>query len=174
MARIRIFVQQSLRTREQTVFDTQGNLIRVPFLRLSGLLMLGERTRLFTDSLIDTGAPLTIIPQAQWKRFEHDIEWLVLPPAAVQISWLTNVSGWAGGARRCRAGRVSMTALDLGPPRLDLPPVQAIALFAEDSQADDRIVVGLHAGILESRRLIVESDLRQAWLEERDPSAGIQ
>jgi hypothetical protein len=31
----------------------------------------------------------------------------------------------------------------------------------------ERILLGLHGGILEGRRLIVEADLLQAWLEDR-------
>jgi hypothetical protein len=31
----------------------------------------------------------------------------------------------------------------------------------------DRILIGLHGGILEHSRLMLEPDLRQAWIEER-------
>jgi len=42
-----------------------------------------------------------------------------------------------------------------------------IAQFEEEEAADDRVIIGLHGGILEGRRLVVEPDAGQAWLEER-------
>jgi hypothetical protein len=59
-----------------------------------------------------------------------------------------------------------MTASDLEHPRQELAPVTVIALFEQQPSADDRILVGLHASILQGRRQVIDPDLREAWLED--------
>jgi hypothetical protein len=53
-----------------------------------------------------------------------------------------------------------------------LPPVPVIAIFTQDKGKLDRILVGLHASILQGRRLTVDADRREAWLEEMLPQPG--
>jgi hypothetical protein len=65
----------------------------------------------------------------------------------------------------CRIGRVTLTAFDL--ERCCLAPVRVLGLFLHDLPQDDRPLIGLHASLLEGRRLTVEPDSRQVWLEDR-------
>jgi hypothetical protein len=44
--------------------------------------------------------------------------------------------------------------------------VPVIALFEQLPSADDRILVGLHASVLQGRRQCTDPDLREAWLED--------
>ena len=57
MTRIRLYVEQSLRTREETVADNQGQQLRLPFLRLFSLIRIGGRPDAPQECLVDTGAP---------------------------------------------------------------------------------------------------------------------
>ncbi len=166
MARIRVYVRQSQRTSPETVFDASRTPIILPFLPLFALLRVGRKARHLADGIIDTGAPLSVFPHLSWKRFAGDIEWLTLPPERLSASWVANLSGRTGGTRRCRIGRVFLEAFDVEQGCQFLPGTRILAQFEEDETIDNRIILGLHGGILEGRRLIVEPDLRQAWIEE--------
>jgi hypothetical protein len=131
------------------------------------MIRVGEKTRVILDCILDSGAPLTVFPRIIWKRFENDIEWLTLPDARAAVSWTTNLRGRTGGRIPCRLGRGWVEAFDLENPRQSLLGMQVLAQFEQQKTSDDRVLVGLHGGILERRRLIVEPDLRQAWLEDR-------
>lgn len=165
MARIRVYVRQSMRTSAGLARTGEGDLLSVPFLRVYSLMRIGSRAQFAQDCIIDTGAPLTIFPVKQWKHFADDIEWLA--PADPSIdSWLSVITGKTGGQRSCRIGRVVAEACDLGPPPTFLPASTVLALFEETPNGDDQILVGLHGGILAGRRLIVEADLGVGYLEE--------
>jgi hypothetical protein len=167
VARIRVYVRQSQRTSPETAFDKSQTPIVLPFLRLFVLLRIGRRTRHLADGIIDTGAPLTVFPRLTWKHFARDIEWLTLPPERLSSSWVANLRGRTGGESRCRIGLVALEAFDVESGCRFLPATSILAQFEEDETIDNRIILGLHGGILEGRRLIVEPDLRQGWIEER-------
>jgi hypothetical protein len=167
VARMRIYVRQSLRTKAETVFAVPELPITVPFLRIFTLMRVGFQTRQVAQSIIDTGAPLTVFPRKTWQQFASEIEWLSLAATPVNVSWLTNLRGRTGGRSPCRIGRVWVEAFDLERPQRFLPGMPIIAQFEEKVFPDERGITGLHGGILEGRRLIVESDLQQAWIEER-------
>lgn len=165
MARIRVYVRQSMRTSVGLARTGEGGLLSVPFLRVYSLMRMGSRAKFAQDCIVDTGAPLTVFPITQWKHFAEDIEWL--SPADPSIdSWLSVITGKTGGEHSCRIGRVVAEAFDLGPPPTFLPPSMVFALFEETPNGDDQIIVGLHGGILAGRRLIVEPDLGVGYLEE--------
>jgi hypothetical protein len=167
LARIRVYVQQSLRTDPETVVDASGSTIVIPFLRVFTLLRIGRRTPQIFDGIIDTGAPLSVFPRLSWKHFASEVEWLMIPPERLSSSWLANLRGRTGGRSRCRIGRVFAQVFDLEKGRHCLPSVPILAHFEEVVTDEDRIILGLHAGILEGRHLILEPDSRQAWIEER-------
>jgi hypothetical protein len=52
-------------------------------------------------------------------------------------------------------------------PRQGLAPVSVIALFEQVDSGDDRILIGLHASILQRRRLHVDPNLPEGWIEDR-------
>jgi hypothetical protein len=149
----------------EAVLDSQGMRIEIPCLRVSTLLRIGPRAAYVWDALIDNGAPLTVIPRCHLHHFRSDVEWLT-PVRPDPGSWLTNVTGKTGGSCVCRVGRVEMSAFDLERPRQELAPVPVIALFEQQPSADDRILIGLHASILQGRRQITDPDRREAWLED--------
>jgi hypothetical protein len=145
MGRIRLYVAQSLRVPAEEVLDSQGTRIELPFLRVFSMLRIGQRVSDTREGILDSAAPLTLIPQCHWQHFAQDIEWLT---PVRPISWLTSISGKTGGSSPCRVGRVEVTAFDLERPPRELAPVPVIALFEQQPGADDRIIVGVHASIL--------------------------
>jgi hypothetical protein len=166
LARIQLYVAQSVRTPEEAARDSRGRLVRLPFLRLSCVAHVGDLQAPVRECLIDTGAPLTVVPRKCWIEFERHIEWLTPVNADRERCWLTNLRGWTGGQRYCRLGRVVFRAKDMESPPRALADVQVLAQFEEGEGPEDRIVVGLHASILQSRRLIVVPDLSDASLED--------
>jgi hypothetical protein len=166
MARIRLAVAESLRVQPEEVIDSKGQRILLPLLRVFGLLRIGRQARYPRDCIIDPGAPLTLFPLIHWQQFAGDVEWLK-PTSTSPKSWLTNVRGRTGGSSSCRIGRVEVVAVDMFDSRQQLAPVWVIAQFEQYLNPDDRILVGLHASILQRRRLNVDPDLPDAWLEDR-------
>jgi hypothetical protein len=118
------------------------------------------------EGLFDSASPLTVVPRYHWRHFAQDIEWL-RPVRTSPGSWLTSITGKTGGSCPCRVGRVEMTAFDLERPPQWLAPVHVIALFEQQPSSDDRILIGLHASILQGRRFAADPDGREAWLEDR-------
>jgi hypothetical protein len=133
-------------------------------MRLEGIVLLG-RAQKRRECLIGTGAALSVFPETQWRQFEPEVEWLALPPAQGHAGWWSIMTGLTGDPVPCRLGRVLVTPADLDGRRLAPTPV--LAQFAEDGGRVRRILMGLGYGILEGRRLVVEADARQAWLEDR-------
>jgi hypothetical protein len=166
MARVRLYLEQSLRTQEQVAVEPGGAEIRVPFLRVFANLLIGDTSRYVRDAVVDTAAPLTVIPREHWERFMADIEWL-LPHPASQGTWLTRIFGRTGGAVVSRLGRVRVTVFDMERPPNSAAPVRVLAQFEEDYSSDDRIIVGLHTSILQGRRMLVDPERREGWLEDR-------
>jgi hypothetical protein len=130
------------------------------------MLRIGQRARYPAEGVLDSAAPLTVIPRAHWLCFARDIEWLT-PVSTSPNSWLRRITGKTGGAIACRVGRVEMTAFDLERPPQELAPVPVIALFEQQAGPDDRILVGLHASILQGRRQSTDPDLGEGCLEDR-------
>jgi hypothetical protein len=167
VARMRVYVRQSPQTPAETVLAAPGVPLTGPFLRLFTILRVGLQARQVEQSIIDTGAPRTVFPRKAWRQFTSEIEWLSLPAAQATASWLTNLRGRTGDKSRCRIGRVWVEAFDLQRPQRFLPGARILAQFEEKELPDERVITGLYGGILEGRRLIVEPDLRQAWIESR-------
>jgi hypothetical protein len=167
VARIRLYVTQSLRTVAGTAVDEAGTTLVIPFLRVFVNLRIGSRTFHIRDAIVDTGSPLTVIPHVHWRHFEDEVEWLTLPTGQAAPPWLTGVARRADNAVSCRLGRVSMAAFDLEQPPRFLAPVSVLGLFEEQRGEDDRILVGLHGSILQGRRSFVDPDGRDGWIEDR-------
>jgi hypothetical protein len=107
-----------------------------------------------------------LFPWVHWQNFASDVEWLI-PVGASAKSWLTQISGRTGGHSNCRVGRVEVVALDVNRISQHLPPVSVIAQFEEMPSGDDRILIGLHASILQNRYLHIDPDAREGWIEDR-------
>ncbi len=163
MARIRLEIYSM---EQQVVLDSQGTRLVLPFVRLATFLYVGQHPKVW-DGLIDTGSPFTLVPKIVWEKFPELIEWFSFPPGTSPPPWWTTASGLTGGSFPCRLGRFPLSVADR--KGLRLPEVPVIAKFVEDDGRLQRMVLGLHDGILEDRRLIVDQGLAEAWLEERDP-----
>lgn len=167
MARIRVYVRQSPRTIAETVLDNSGGSIVLPFLRVYSVIRIGLRSRQVADCVIDTGAPLSVFPRQTWETIADEIEWLNLPSGRAKESWVVNLRGRTGGQSKCRIGRIFAELFDLERPQQFLPGDNIIAQFEEQRFPDDRIIIGLHGGILDHRRLILQPDLQGGWIEEQ-------
>jgi hypothetical protein len=158
-------IRLSLFSRErQPVILPDQSLLSLEFFRLIALLRIGSTPAIY-DGLMDSGAPLTVVPERIWRPFESEIEWLTFPTNTTPSSLWTEVAGVTGGTVKCQLGRISMVALDL--QGRELAPVQVIAKFAEDGTLFPRILVGLHVSILQGRRFTVDVDCVEGWLEDR-------
>jgi hypothetical protein len=166
VGRVRLYLRQSPRAAPATVYAARGNAMTLPFLRVFTLIRVGMRTPRLLDAIIDSGAPLTVFPLQVWQPFSREIEWL--RPAADQgpASWVTLLQGRTGGQRACHVGRIFVEALDMERPPRILRAVPVIAQFESEPHQDDRVIIGLYASILQSRRMIVMPDLSEAWLED--------
>jgi hypothetical protein len=144
--------------------DASGAVTDLQYVRLGMTVLLGDQKRPPRDAWVDTGAYLTTVPQAYWD----------LPPdqTPLPIEWLRPVPGrpamprlmMLGGSYEFRLGRVRMTAVDLRTKKTISSPV--IAKFLLTPAPLTAIVVGLHHGLLDGRRLVVEPG-RRAYLEDR-------
>ena len=152
-----------LGTHRQQVVTASGELVELILLRLSALLRIGSEQRAF-DGLFDSGSALTIFPERVWRKFERDIEWLTFPSGATPAAWWISVSGLTGGSTPCRIGRIPVTVVD--DVGRTLSPVPVLAKFAEDVGTFPRILLGLYGGVLQGRRLLVNSDESASWIQE--------
>jgi hypothetical protein len=144
--------------------DQSGGAVNLSFLRLTSIVYLaGDPTA--RDGLIDTGSALSVFPDAIWSPLAGHIEWLTAPTGQTLAGHWTKVRGLTGGAIPSRLGRIVVTAVDYSGTRL--APVPVVGKFAEDNGTLQRILLGLHGDLFDGRRLIVEPDLREAWLEDR-------
>jgi hypothetical protein len=106
------------------------------------------------DTIIDTGAPLTIFPERIWSQFQPGIDYDFLPFVGAPPA-MARVLGWQFTFRIARF-RVPLGLMDAGLTtriaRLDV-----IAQFATGDPAGWRsippIFVGLWGGLLEGGRL---------------------
>jgi len=144
--------------------DPAGGQVHIPLLRLMTFVYCGS-DRTLREAAIDTCAPLSVFPETVWTAFRNDIRWFANLPGPVLPSWLSHVRGFGGTGFACRIGSVPVVTVGVGNTRL--PAVDLLAYFLLDGGQTNRILMGLHGGILEGRRLVVEPDLRQAYIEER-------
>lgn len=138
------------------VRDAAGRPARLVLPRLACALRVGPE-RVKVDAWLDTGSPLTLVPQDSWGCFEPHIRWT--DPAGGGLA--TRV---AGGSFLGRRGWIEM-AVSSADLRAELPPLPVAALFVQDGGALKQALVGLSGGVLAGRRLVVEPDLASARLE---------
>ncbi len=160
MARIRLTYSRTL----LPLHDADGQLTRVELPRLFCALHIGSAANfVVADGLVDTGSPLTVLPQRLWTARDF-------PLAAVR--WLTPPLGpclhvrTAAGTFRGRAGVVPIRCLSArdGSP---LPRIDVVAQFLEDVDRITYAILGLGHGVFDGRRLVVEADANLAYLEDR-------
>ncbi len=162
MPRVQLYFPQPSK---QIVLDRVQLSRSLSFLRLKGLLRISSKQRLH-DALFDTGAALTTMPHAVWRRFQDEIEWLDLPPSPSPDPWWTTISGLTGGKLNCRLGLIPIEMFDLSGSVL--APVPVVCKFVEDHGTLPLVILlGLSHGVLEGHRLHIDVALREAWVEDR-------
>jgi hypothetical protein len=170
VAVIRIPVVKEPRRTPIRYFDEAGQLHELPLLRLRADILIGadparsaEDRRPQFPAILDTGAPVTVIPKRVWQRFEPSI-------TRLRVADERPLTGSAGGRRFTYfLGRVSMGVADLFGRRLRAVPV--LAQFREDDipEGEPRaaVLLGVAGGILEGRTLT-----RWPTAERYDPDLG--
>jgi hypothetical protein len=118
------------------------------------------------DAVVDTGSYLSVFPERQWaQRFPAHIRWLAGPGDPALPGWCREVRGLGGGVFPARLGVVRIEFVDPVTGATGRPS-DLVAKFASDNGRMREIVLGLDGGTLAGRRLILELDADQAWLEE--------
>ena len=162
MARVQLYLPDNDR---QVFLEANGSKLSLTYLRLSVMARIGPR-QIVRDGLIDTGTAFTIFPDALWQRFEDSIEWFHPTPGESIPYWWTSATGITGDAFPCRIGRVSVTVFD--QKRNEIRGIPVVGKFLEDrGKLRERVLFGLSHGILQSCKLHLDIDKREAWLQER-------
>ena len=117
-------------------------------------------------ALIDTGAPLTVIPETVWKSHADTIEWVGCPPGDEPPAWLRSVNGLGGGLFRCDLALVQVSFFD--DELRCLSPRSIYAKCAHDAGALPVTLIGLGGLAFENRRLEIDYSAGQAWLSEAE------
>jgi len=145
------------RYREPT--DPTAGVRTVPVLRLTAIARIGagpnQRSRAVraTTALIDTGAWISVVETQVWENYEQAglLERLPLDGSA---GLAAAVGGRASGYLLGRLW-VSLHEFRLRQPVVSLPPVPVIAQLLTNRQCalPHPLVLGLHLGVLDGRKL---------------------
>ena len=117
------------------------------------------------DAVIDTGSPLTWMPEAIWSRFQPGIDYEWLPWSSGFSPPAGRTAGWNFTFRMARFLQpVSLFHLN---SREELVRTRVIAQFADGnppsaalSNAPPRVVIGLWGGLLEGTNLRITTNPR--------------
>ena len=155
--------------RPLSIIDRHGAIITVDRVRIFSLVLLGaEANRAVQDCIIDSASELNVFPKKVWERIEDQIEWLTDHSQASSLRV-------AGGIFPFRYGRINAVAIqpDL---KQKLPAVSILGQFLEDNRQLDYALLGLSNGILHRRKLTIDVDGNDVWLEEttnvESPASG--
>ena len=138
------------------VRDASGRRVVLPSPRIGCLLLAGP-ARHPVNAWLDTGSPLTIIPEEHWSEFEPSVTWVDAAGEGISCRL-------AGATHLCRRGRVDLSVAS-SESAVVLPPTPVLVLCARDGGTLKQALVGLAGGVLAGRRLVVEPDLAAARLE---------
>jgi len=99
------------------------------------------------DAIVDTGAPLTLLPRQLWERSESDIDLPATPP-----EWMA-IRGLGGASVPSRLARIHVMLVDPTPSRSTW--FRAPAQLAETN--DVPLILGV-AGFLDTYEVALNSD----------------
>jgi hypothetical protein len=172
VGRLRLHVENADKGTEAVLVSADGEEYHVALLRVRADVRFGSvAPHYIRRCIVDSGAPLSVIPEYHWRKFESDIEWL--RPTTALPRWLTRPSGYMGGECPCRLGLVEVVALRYAPGVVTLlKPVRLLAQFLEDGpdppEGRERpILIGLQHSIHRGCRFGMDVDQLKAVLEER-------
>lgn len=118
-----------------------------PSLRFTCQVRLSTLPGVSATALVDTGAPLTLLPRQVWERSESDIEFL-----ATSSGW-SAIRGLGGASVPCRLARIHIMLADPTPSHsawLRVP-----AQLAETNAVP--VILGV-AGFLDTYEVILNRD----------------
>lgn len=170
VSRVRLRIERRTAAQPCRYYDGPGGPVReIPLLRLVTVArvhpLAGDDPAVVReDALIDTGAWLSAVRLDVWQAYHARGLLDVFPFADGAANGTAHV---AGVSTPFKLGRFRLGVLDLlgprerrpgGPLFHELPPVPVIAQLFLDPRLDSRllpfpIILGLHAGVLEGRRL---------------------
>jgi hypothetical protein len=145
--------------------DTNGGAVPLTFLRLAAMLRVGPH-QLKCEGLFNTGTALTVFPERLWRRFENAVDWLHASPGHRLPAWWTSATGLTGGTFPCRIGRIQLTVWDREKNEICNIPVTG-KFLADGGKLRERVLLGLSHSILQGRKIHIDPDRREAWLEDR-------
>lgn len=162
MARVDLIVWPTLRVPPARVLQPDGRPLNLALTRVTTFTRVGSGSRRVLDAIVNMGAPLTVFPENVWRDFQDEIEWFTVPDAT---AWVNQI-GWGGVSAACRVRRIDVELIDIGPPMRSLDPVPTIALFSS-AGPDNRILIGIQEGPLIGRRLVIDMDAADGYIEDR-------
>jgi hypothetical protein len=163
VSRIRLRIEErdaAVPCRYRENADPLGSTRLIPLLRLATLAQIipqiGGKSPLPTRALIDTGAWLSTMETLTWR--EYDRAGLIehLPQTDVPIPSPALVGGHSS---TYRLGRVWLKLVDLLPTQVNwLPAVPVVVQLLENEECrlTAPILLGLHLGVLDGRKLTRE------------------
>lgn len=128
-----------------------------PVLRLRATLSIGG-VRL-TNAIIDTGAWISVMLFSEWKAYQkRGLVTILQRPNPVNNPSPAVIGG---SSSQYQLGRISIGVVDRGPAQRPLGQLRTVPvlfqLLDEDAKLKEKIILGLHGGILDGRRLVRES-----------------
>ncbi len=115
------------------------------------------------DAIIDTGSPLTLMPEAMWRLFRPGVDYELLPWSSGFTPPLGRTAGWNFTFRLARF--LQPIILFNLTTRTELTRDHVVAQFAVGnppafarSNAPPRVVIGLWGGLLEGTSLRIATD----------------
>jgi len=109
-----------------------------------------QRPHLLREGVLDTGSPITVFPEKEWRQFDTEISWITAPNDPNVPPWCRQFGGAAGGRIPCRIGLVSIEFFDHLGGRTG--PTDLVAMFARDNGVMRDILIGLGGGPFTKRR----------------------
>jgi len=160
VSRIRLLIEErnaAVPCRYQEANDTTGNARLFPLLRLVTQAQFVSQTHgknsVPLRALLDTGAWITAIETQTWQEYDREGFIEHHPLMNPQFAFI------GGNSTMYRLGRVWLRLFDLLPGQINwLPTVPVICQLLENKECrlSAPILLGLHLGVLEGRRLTRE------------------
>ncbi len=128
-----------------------------PVLRLRATLSIGGDR--LTNAIIDTGAWVSVMLFSEWKAYQkRGLVTILQRPNPINNQ---SIAVMGGSRSQYQLGRISIGVVDRNHTERPLGQLRMVPvlfqLLDEDAKLPSPIILGLHGGILDGRRLVRES-----------------